>query len=291
VSGSSFGLLLQRLPTNDRVLAAAAVVGVRNGSGWFAPQEVQRLFDALRVPRPGNIYRSLDNLRLRNLLRRGATTSEWAVTPLGQEHAHEAVVELNLVEIEVELRGTPGTEFGHALHTVIPPSFAPTKWLAAIARLLGEHPFESNVFLITRFPSGENDEGYLDPLKDVIPAIRLALDCHGLTLHLASDRQLDDDLLGNVAAHMWACQFAIGILENRMGRGLNYNAITEIGAMLMTGRRCAILKDSTVPSLPSDIGGQIYKPLDLAETDQVVAAVHGWAANDLGLGTCKWCPQ
>jgi hypothetical protein len=34
-----------------------------------------------------------------------------------------------------------------------------------------------------------------------------------LNLHLASDRQLDDDLLGNVAAYMWACQFGIGILE------------------------------------------------------------------------------
>jgi hypothetical protein len=262
---------------------------MRNGNGWFAPEEVQRLFDALRVPRPGNIHRSLESLRQQALVRKGTTAAQWGLTPLGQERVQELTAEVDIVVLEAELRGTPGTEFGHALHTVIPPWFAPTKWLAPISRLLETFSFEKNVFLITRFPSGEGDEQYLDPIRDAIPVIRDALECHGLALHLASDRQLDDDLLGNVAAHMWACQFGIGIVEDRLGRGLNYNAITEIGAMLMTGRRCAILKDRTAPSLPTDIAGQIYKPVDLVDLDQIGASIHAWVANDLAMRKCEGC--
>ncbi|CAN5880442.1 hypothetical protein BH23GEM7_BH23GEM7_07560 [soil metagenome] len=90
---------------------------------------------------------------------------------------------------------------------------------------------------------------------------------------------------------MWACQYGIGILENRVGRGLNYNAITEIGAMLMTGRRCAILKDRTAPQLPTDIAGQIYKPVDLSNLNSLGSTIHDWAAKDLSLGECERCPE
>jgi len=142
---------------------------------------------------------------------------------------------------------------------------------------------------MTRFPEGASDTHYLDPIKDVIPLLRDALSAHGLTLHVASDRQLDDDLLGNVAAHMWACNYGIGILEDRIDRGLNYNVMTEIGAMLMTGRRCALMKDTTVPKLPTDLAGQIFKSVNLQATDDVIAAAHQWASKDLGLGDCRNC--
>ncbi len=291
MKANGFGLLLQRLSVHDRVLAAASVVGTRNGHGWFTPQDVQGLFDALRVPRPGNVHRSLASLGRAALLRKATRGTEWGITPLGQESAQELVGTVNLAELEAELRGTPGSEFGHALHTVISPSFAPAKWLVPIARLLEQFPFERNVFLITRFPADEGDQQYLDPIKGAIPVIRDVLSAHGLALHLASDRQLDDDLLGNVAAHMWACQYGIGILENRVGRGLNYNAITEIGAMLMTGRRCAILKDRTAPQLPTDIAGQIYKPVVLSNLNSLGSTIHDWAAKDLSLGECERCPE
>jgi hypothetical protein len=96
---------------------------------------------------------------------------------------------------------------------VIPAELAPPKWLNSIERLTQRFPFETNVFLMTRFPQDDTDTRYLDPIRPAIDVIREALRSHGLNLHLASDRQLDDDLLGNVAAYMWACQFGIGILE------------------------------------------------------------------------------
>lgn len=121
-------------------------------------------------------------------------------------------------------------------------------------------------------------------MASAVPAIRSVCEAHGLTLHLASDRIVDEELFGNIGAHMWACRYGIGILEDRVGRGLNYNVMTELGAMLVTGRRCAILKDMTLSTVPTDISGHIYKPVDIADLDQVGNETERWITDDLGYG-------
>ena len=271
----------------DRVLLAAAIVGLRNGDGLFKAPGLIAFFDALRVPRPANIHRDLSTLEAKKFLRK--IGSFWSVTPLGRSEIQEQLQLFDSAELSAYLAGTPGSFLGNQKHIVIPAELAPTKWLPSIERLLQKFPFETNVFLMTRFPVNAADTKYLDPVMPAIPVIKEALKSHGLTLHLASDRQLDDDLLGNVAAHMWACQFGVGVLEDRLGRGLNYNVITEIGAMLMTGRRCALLKDKTSPALPTDFLGQIYKSIDLQDTDAVSKCIHDWASEDLTLGRCEQC--
>jgi hypothetical protein len=152
---------------------------------------------------------------------------------------------------------------------------------------LERFPFETNVFCMTRFP---DEEDPADPNQDVIDAAREALAAHGLVLHLATDRVVDDDLLGNVAGYMWACQYGVALFEDRLGRGLNYNLVTEVGGMLMAGRRCALMKDRTAPPMPTDLVGQIYKDVDFDSPKAVAEAVHLWAAEDLGLGRCSACP-
>lgn len=129
-----------------------------------------------------------------------------------------------------------------------------------------------------------------DPVRGVVDALRDVVAGHGLTLHLASDRQVDDELFGNVGAHMWACRYGIGLVEDRAGRGLNYNAAIELGSMLVTGRRCAILKDPTAPNLPVNLSGQIYKTVDFDDEKAVRNEAHLWIADDLDLGRCEACP-
>lgn len=273
----------------DRVLLAGAIVGLRNGDGRFKPTTLQDFFDALRVPRPKNIHRDLNNLEANGLIRR--IGSSWVVTPVGKNTVQDQLQMFDLAELEAYLKGTPGSFLGNVKHVVIPAELAPPKWLPAIERLLQKFPFETNVFLMTRFPVFDTGKPRVDPVLPAIPSIKDALKSHGLTLHLASDRQLDDDLLGNVAAHMWACQFGIGVLEDRMNRGLNYNVITELGAMLMTGRRCALLKDTTCPDLPTDLIGLIHKKIDLDDPQAVSQTIHAWASDDLALGRCATCPK
>lgn len=186
---------------------------------------------------------------------------------------------LPLAKIEAELADAPAAELDHTPHRVIPPSMAPPKWADGIARLLDKYPFETNVFCMTRFPDHTSE----DPIAPLIARLREVFEEHGLTLHLASDRQGEDDLFGNVVAHMWACQYGIGILENLTGRGLNYNVVIELGAMMVTGRRCALLKDVTAPALPTDLVGHIYKSVDLGQLDDAVDSVTSWIEDDLGI--------
>ena len=281
----SFGLLLQQLSIEQRVLVSGSVAAAQSEDAAFTAAETQSVFDKVWVPRPGNIHDRLISLERQHLVRRASRRRYWGITPQGREVVRTLLERVDSAAIEIELRGTFGSEFAHVRHTLVPPSFAPVKWLKPIARLTDEFPFERNVFLMTRFPLDQADTHYLDPIRDIIPVIRAALAAHGLVLHVASQRQLDDDVLGNVAAHMWACNYGIGILEDRMQRGLNYNVITELGAMLMTGRRCALLKDSTAPDLPTDLVGQIYKPVDVTNAQQIDEVIRQWASADFR----SWC--
>lgn len=170
-------------------------------------------------------------------------------------------------------------------YSVIPPTLAPPHWQIGIRRFLEQFPFETNVFCMTRFP-GKKEEDLPDPLQRVIETLRTSISQHGLTMHLASDRQVEDDLWGNVGAHMWACQFGIGLLEGR-GRvegQLNSNMLIELGSMLTMGRRCAILKDRTADSPPTDLSGQIYKSVDFTNLNTVTQAIEAWITDDLALG-------
>ena len=101
---------------------------------------------------------------------------------------------------------------------------------------------------------------------------------------------MDDDLWTNVAAHMWASRYGIAFFEDRMDKGMNYNLTIEVGSMLMTGRRCALLKDKSIEKLPTDLVGRIRKDVDLDDLATVNNALHGWIRDDLGLGACAECP-
>ena len=283
----AFGLKLQHLGTDsDRTLVLGHAIGLRNGNDRFTTGEIAEMFDDLHVPPPANISARLGNLRSKNLVVRNKDAS-WGVTPIGKVAAVDLIGSVDLASLEVDLVDVPSAELGNVSHAVIAPTYAPQKWMEPIARLLAESPFERNVFLMTRFPDEDNSD---DPVNVLIPRIAGAVEAHGLNLYVADDRQLDDDLLSNVAAYMWACQYGIGLIEDRVGRDLNYNVVTELGAMLVTGRRCAIIRDSvTAPAMPTDLVGQIYKSVDFDDGEAVSRAVHSWLALDLGLGACSDC--
>lgn len=282
------GLTIQGLQPNQRVLILGSVAGMRAGHGWFTTGEALDLFDALRLPRPESVLRSLGQLRTSHMVRT-RDDDRWALTPQGDQEVLGLMGAIDPVALGAEMVGTPGADFVSALHTTISPALAPARWQAGIARLLERYPFETNVFCMTRFaPVGTP---LPDPVPAVIERLRRVMASHGLTLHVASDRQTEDDLFGNVGAHMWACQYGIGLLENRLGAtGLNDNVLIELGSMMVIGRRCAMLKDTTATGLPSDLTAQLYKSVDFVNLDAVSAAVHRWIAEDLGLGQCENCP-
>jgi hypothetical protein len=274
-----FALQLQRLPTfADRTVVLADLLSRRAEDGRFTAAELRDAFYALDVQPPANMSSPLTTLAKRDHLLRHPD-GRWALTPEGGE----AVEKLGLdvaPRLALSTESHEGAEFAHVDHTVIPAWAAPPRWAAGIARLLERHPFETNVFCMTRFPSKDSPA---DPVIGAIAAARDALKTFGLILHLASDAIVDDDLFGNVGAYMWACRYGLGFLEDRAGRGMNYNVVIEVGGMLVTGRRCRVLKDRTAPALPTDLSGHIYRSVDFDDPKAVAEAAAQWAQNDLGL--------
>jgi hypothetical protein len=82
----------------------------------------------------------------------------------------------------------------------------------------------------------------------------------------------------------------IAFFEDLVGRGLNYNLTIEVGAMLLAGRRTALLRDTSVAGMPTDLVGQIYKRVDMNDRDAVGSAVHSWISADLEFVRCTSCP-
>jgi hypothetical protein len=195
--------------------------------------------------------------------------------------------DLDPAKLESLLADAPGAELAEVHQPVLPPELAPPRWTGGIKELLDRSPFESNVFCMTRFSKAGNLD---DPIDGVISTVKAALDSHGLTLYLASDAIVEDTLFANVAAYMWGCQYGFALFEDRVGLGLNYNLVIEVGAMIMAGRACALLKDTSAPDMPTDLVGHIYKSVDFEDLATVNAATHQWAADDIGLGRCPSCP-
>lgn len=272
----------------EQVLVVARLAEGRSDSHTFAPRDIDKLFDDLRLPRPAKTSNILAALEKQNLLtRKNVKGARWTITPTGRLRSQELAADIDLAALHAEASMAGGTHLGSAIHAVIPPGLAPPGLIHRLKDFLDKHPFERNVFGMTRFP--EDPEQDADPVGPALVVARDACARHGLEFHLASDRAIDDDLWTNVAAHMWAAHYGIAFFEDRRERGLNYNLTIEVGSMLMAGRRCALLKDVSVEKLPTDLVGKIYKAVDLGDLKTVEAALHAWIRDDLAMGSCNKC--
>jgi hypothetical protein len=283
----SIGVRVQNFKSFEQALTVARLAAARSDKGEFTPSDLEDLFTALGLPAPSKGSNALAALERRDWIRHGVARGTWKLTPVGRATADGLLSQIDLAALAAEVASEQGPLLGQAVHSVIPPSFAPPALIAGLRAFLAEHPFETNVFAMSRFP--EVGKG-MDPVASSIDVAREVCKAHGLELHLASDRAMDDDLWTNVAAHMWASRYGIAFFEDRVGRGLNYNLTIEVGSMLMTGRRCALLKDSTVEKLPTDFVGRIYKEIKLDDPSSTASAIHTWIRDDLGLTTCRNCP-
>lgn len=285
-SGTALGvrLRLQRLPGPLQVLAVGALAALPAEDATFTTADVARLYMDLRLPAPVNVSSTLSRHAAQARLVRPRKDA-WALTPDGEHLLASEAAHVPTELLAAELGRASGSEFGQRGHALIPPFLAPTGTESGLERLLSVSPFESNVMLITRFPAGPDD-----PFMQLVERLRQACSAHGLNLLLASDGNAEDTLWPNVVTYMWGSKYAIVIMDSADGV-LNSNVLIEIGGMLMTGRRCAILRDASVPRMPTDLVGHIYKSVELGDHDAATHLVHGWIWKDLGLGRCDSCPS
>jgi hypothetical protein len=288
LGSATIGVRLQKMEPAEQALVLARLAESRSDDRQFTPKQLEDLFVSSALPRPSKASNAIAKLEKQGLVTGGNKKGSWRITPLGRQSSLAAFSDLDLAAFAAESK-TGMSFLGDVAHTVVPPVLGPPTLIPGLQKFMAAHPFERNVFGMTRFPESGENGATTDPVDEALRIAREVCEEHGLEFHLASDRALNDDLWKNVAAHMWASQYGIAFFEDRAGKGVNYNLMIEVGGMLTTGRRCALLKDSSIERMPTDLVGQIYKSVDLDKPETIRSSIHDWIRDDLNLGACPAC--
>ena len=287
MTGSSHdpvALRLQHLDLQQQTLVLGQLAADRSKNGAFSPGDVAQLFHDFGLPAPARIANVFSALVTKKLFAKQPQRGAYKVTPVGQAKVREQMTALDLMTLVAEsVHENAAPVLGRTEHALVPVHLAPPALVQPLRAFLRDHPFDTNVFGMTRFPDAK--AGTADPVGRALAVTKGVCSEFGLEFHLASDRAIVDDLWANVTAHMWASRYGVALFEDRVDRGLNHNLLIEVGAMIMTGRRCALLKDGSIDKMPTDFVGMIYKSVDLSVEDTVAAAVRAWLKDDLTIGT------
>lgn len=272
-------LRVQRLDLQLQTLVLGQLAASRSDGGAFSPAPVAQLFHDFALPVPGRISNVFTALTAKRWLAKQPQRGFYKVTPAGQAKVREQMTGLDLVALVAESAHENAPVLGRTEHALVPVHMAPPALVQPLRAFLADHPFDTNVFGMTRFPDAK--AGTADPVGRALAVVKEVCAESGLEFHLASDRAIVDDLWANVTAHMWASRYGVALFEDRVDRGLNHNLLIEVGAMLMTGRRCALLKDGSIERMPTDFVGMVYRSVDLSAEGTVAATVRTWLKDDL----------
>lgn len=174
------------------------------------------------------------------------------------------VDEVKQSQILGQLRGTEGLEH-------LQPQFE---------RFLRDHPDPSkNFFLMMSFePSPQ--------LEAVYSTIEATLSARGLHCVRADNKDYSEDLWTNIEIYLTCCNFGIAVYEDMHARSANPNVALEVGYMLAKRKRVLLLKEKSLPAMPSDLVHKLYKKFDAFKIEETVTAeVARWVDVDLEVGT------
>jgi hypothetical protein len=205
------GVRIQKMVLAEQVLVLARIAQSRSPEGQFTAQHLEDLF--IDLPKPAKISNIFVHLRNKGLLTQGTERGAWRMTPLGRQTSFDCLSDLDLAAFSAESVASSSI-LGKVPHTVVSPALAPPSLIHQLREFLSNHPFETNVFGMTRFPDSDETKKGPDPVGPALTVAKEVCLLHGLQFHLASDQNIVDDLWANVLAHIWACQYGIGLASN-----------------------------------------------------------------------------
>lgn len=143
-------------------------------------------------------------------------------------------------------------------------SAAPPHIRRGLAEFFSEHPeYNKNCFLIMPFSETA-------PLRSIHKTLRLVLAEHGFTLHRADDRTYSEGLFSNIETYIYGCRFAISVHERTGADIHNANVALEVGYFLGMRKDVCLLKERTVPALPSDLHGRLFVTFDAFDIERTI---------------------
>lgn len=116
----------------------------------------------------------------------------------------------------------------------------------------------------------------------IVRSVRQVCRRHGIDAFRADDVEVAPELWTNIKAYMHGCDLGIAIFERLQNDVFNPNVSLELGYMLALGKPVCLLKDQTLKSLHTDIGGFLYRNFDPQGGDPSVELVLGKWLTDNG---------
>lgn len=126
-----------------------------------------------------------------------------------------------------------------------------------------DYPYPEKVGLIMmRFSDTETQH-------NIIKAIKEAARTHGIEALRADERTYNSLLVLNVKTYMWGCGFGFAVFDHISSKDEKYNpnVAFEVGYMHALQKRICLLKDASLRSLHSDLGGKIYYSFDAQDLE------------------------
>lgn len=149
------------------------------------------------------------------------------------------------------------------------------KYLEAYLRQFHlDHPDSNrNVFLVMRFQDQP-------PFPEIVDSIKIQCATHDLKVLRADDKEYTDDLWDNVLTYLYGCSSAIAVFDQVNYREFNPNVSLEVGFLLAQCKKVLLLKDSAIPTMPTDIVGKIYRSFNTYQPKETIPPqVERWITN------------
>lgn len=141
----------------------------------------------------------------------------------------------------------------------------------SLARFRKDYPDPAGVaFIMMRFSSAA-------PYAAISTAIRDSLNPFDIAAVRADEREYHSDLGQNVLTYLHGAGFGIAVFDRIESDQSNPNVAFEVGYMFARRKPVCLLKDKTLPTLPTDLVGRLYRvfdPYDVAATVQT--SVSAW---------------
>jgi hypothetical protein len=146
---------------------------------------------------------------------------------------------------------------------------------AADAFLSDHRDLSRNVFVMMRFSQTPQ-------MLAITEAIRSTLRQRNYHAIRADDRDYTGDLWMNAELCARGCELGLAVLEDVHRQGHDLNIALELGFMRALQRRCLILREQTLPQLPTMLVHRFYRTFDMFDIEaSIERSVSTWLEVDI----------
>lgn len=143
-----------------------------------------------------------------------------------------------------------------------------------LLRQLEHHPYEKNIFLMMKYRDSICSANQNTKLYKLIKKIVEKKGFHCVRADQAEWTHLTEESSYNPLAVSYCCKYGIALIDKpEEGAAYNTNVIYELGMMATQNKKCILLRDNSVETIPFDLITTIHRTYD-AENFEVEISEH-----------------